>query len=259
MTNKVALLNKASGFFFFAGFVTTKVLFLPIAITPAIANVISLLFNSIGYAIWYLASHFYPEQKLKKNDWYSFAQSKEQHTFAAMLGLLATILSFAALSNPILFIPVAWLFLGSNLMWTLGEYHKLKNPPEDENYSSSYQNVYLAYALTITGITLIAAINTTLLILFPPLAMPILIATTIIMTGLSAVALELWLDYTCNSYPPKPKNNSYNQIDAHLGDRTKQSKDIDPEPYHGRNPFQSHSVEPPSKEVSPDSQKSPAL
>lgn len=65
----------------------------------------------LGYATWFLVSHFYPNQMPKKNEWFGFAQIKEQYLFASTLGFIATCFSIAALFVPVLFIPTSWLFL----------------------------------------------------------------------------------------------------------------------------------------------------
>lgn len=228
-------LGKVSSFFFFSGFVFGKIQNLPIPVVSAAFNIISLLFYMMGYGVWFIASHFYPNHTQKEEEWYGFAQFKEQYLFAATLGLIATALSIAGFFVPVLLIPAAWMFVASNFMWTSGEYHKLNNPPPyDEKYSHTYQKAYVSYAVTMTAMSFVAALSATIIFLFPPAAIPVLILSGIIAVGLSAFAIENWLDYTFGDHKPTPViQTSHNQMNHSLGPRVSNEEICSPAPYHG--------------------------
>nr|WP_284498347.1 hypothetical protein [Legionella maioricensis] len=228
-------MGKVSSFFFFSGFVFGKIQNLPIPVVSAAFNIISLVFYMVGYGVWFIASHFYPEYTKKEEEWYGFAQFKEQYLFAATLGLLATALSIAGFFVPVLLIPAAWMFVASNFMWASGEYHKLKHPPTyDEKYSHTYQEAYTSYAATMTSMSIIAALSTTVIFIFPPATIPVLILSTIIAVGLSAFAIENWLNYTFGDHKPTPLiKTSHSQMNHSLGPRVSNEETCSPAPYHG--------------------------
>ena len=230
-------LGKASGFFFISGFVTAKAQNLPIPVLSSALNIISLLFYITGYALWFIGSHFYPEHAIEKDEWYGFAQFKEQYLFAATLGLIATSFSVAAFFAPPLLIPATWLFLASNILWTTGEYHKLSSPPlNDENYSHSYQKVYSSYATTMTSISAVTALAATLSFLFPPIALSVIILSTIINVGLGALVAELWLNHTFGGHKPTPIiQSSHNQMNNALGPKVIYEEINSPAPFHDYN------------------------
>lgn len=233
-------LSKVSSLLFLTGFVFSKLQNFPIPFLSSITNAIALVFYMMGYAAWFISSHFYPNHTQKKDEWYGFAQFKEQYLYAATLGVIATALSLAALFLPILIIPAAWLFVASNLMWTSGEYHKFNNPPPyDKNYSHTYQEAYLSYAITMSSMTAIAAISTTLIILFPQITIPLYIITTILGVGLSILAAEIWLNCTFGDHKPTPVKSSHNQMNNELGPKTDHEEINSPAPHHGKDLFRS--------------------
>ncbi len=235
-------LGKVSTFFFLSGFVCGKAQYLPFPLVGSIFNGISLLFYMMGYGVWFISSHFHPDHTYNEDEWYGFAQFKEQHLFAATLGLIATVLSIAGFFAPVLLIPAAWVFLASNCMWATSEYHKLQNPhPEDEEYSHTYQKAYFSYALTLAGIGLVTALSTTLVFLFPPLTFPILIASGVVIAGLSILVAEIWLSYTFDDHPRTPvSSNSHQQIIEALGPKKELEETNSPEPYHGKSVLQTN-------------------
>ena len=228
-------LGKVSSFFFFSGFVFGKIQSLPIPVVSSAFNVVSLMFYMMGYGVWFIASHFYPDHDPKEEEWYGFAQFKEQYLFAATLGFIATALSIAAIFVPVLLIPAAWTFLASNFMWTSGEYNKLNSPsPQDKNYSHTYQKAYVSYAITMTAMSFVTALGATAVFLFPPAAIPVLILSTIIIVGLSAFAVENWLNYTFGDHKPTPVvQTSHNQMNHSLGPRVVPEETDSLAPYHG--------------------------
>jgi len=227
-------LDKVSSFFFFSGSVFGKIKLLPIPVVSTAFNIISLVFYMVGYGIWFIASHFHLSHTPNEDEWYGFAQFKEQYLYASILGLLATTLSIAAFFIPVLLIPAAWMFVASNFMWTSGEYNKLNNPPYDENYSHTYQETYTSYALTMTTISIVAALSTTAIFLFPPVTVPVLILSALIVLGLGALAAENWLDYTFGDHKPTPVvQTSHSQMNHSLGPRVSPKDTYSPAPYHG--------------------------
>ena len=234
LVSTTSKLGKVSSFFFFSGFVCGKIKLLPIPVVSAAFNIISLVFYMMGYGVWFIASHFYPSHTQTEEEWYGFAQFKEQYLFAATLGFLATALSIAGFFVPVLIIPAAWMFVASNFMWTSGEYHKLNNPPLDENYSHTYQKTYTSYALTMTTISIVAALSTTAIFLFPPVTVPVLILSAFIVVGLGALAAENWLDYTFGDRKPTPViQTSHSQMNHSLDPRVSLEDTYSPAPYHG--------------------------
>ncbi|MDI1351844.1 MAG: hypothetical protein PSV35_03600 [bacterium] len=190
-------LEKVSGYLFFAGAIVAKIRYLPLTIVSSIVTLASLALYLAAYASWFFASHFYPEHKKHAHEWYGFAQFKEQHILAAALGIVATALSIAGIFLPVLLIPAAWLFLASNVVWTISEYHKLNNPhPQDQDYSPTYQNSYVSYAIAMTSLALVAALSTTLIFIFPLFTIPLIVLTTVFTIGLGVLAAESLLD--CN-------------------------------------------------------------
>ncbi len=233
-------LGKVSTFFFLAGFTCGKVQYLPFPLVGSIFNGISLISYMLGYGVWFISSHFYPEQTYNEDEWYGFAQFKEQHLFAATLGLIATVLSIAGFFVPALLIPAAWMFLASNGMWATSEYHKLKNPdPQDKDYSYTGQKAYSSYTFALAGISLVAALSTTLIFIFPPLTVPLLIASGVIIAGLSMLVAENWLSYTFDDHPPKSVSpTSHHQMIEALGPKNELEEVDSAVPYHGKNLLQ---------------------
>lgn len=234
-------LGKVSSFFFFTGLVFGKAQYLPIPIVSTILNVLSLLSYLMAYSFWFISSHFYPNHTQHKNEWYGFAQFKEQYLAASVLGLLATSFSLAALLVPVLLIPAAWIFLASNLMWTFAEYHKFYNPPTyDENYSHSYQDAYLSHAITITSMSVIATISATLVFLFPPITLHVFVVSSILLLGLTLLAAETWLNFNFGGHKPNPPETSYTQMN-NLGPKLANEHKNTPAPYHGADLFNASS------------------
>lgn len=249
-----SILGKVTAFFFFSGFVLGKAQNLPIPGIPSILNLISLFFYLLGYGTWFVSSHFHPNHAYHAKEWYGFAQFKEQHLFAATLGILATSVSIAAFFVPVLLIPAAWLFLASNSMWSISEYHKLQNPnPADESYSHSYQKAYFSYSMTMTSISTVTALSLTAIAIFPALTLPIFILSAITILGLTAVVAEVWLNYMFGDHKPTPvKPDSSLQMAQSLGAAAtlEESPAPDPEPYQGQSLLKSvETVPAPSPEV----------
>ncbi|HAT6936416.1 TPA: hypothetical protein JBL19_05860 [Legionella pneumophila] len=234
-------LNNASSYFFISGFIISKIQYIPIALVSSALNLMSLLFYLIGYSLWFIASHFYPGQAKKNQEWYEFAQFKEQYLYAAALGLIATTISMMAIFSPIMLVLSGWLFFGSNIIWTIGEYNKLNNPPSsEENFSKDRQNAYVSYALSMSVIGFITAASTTAAFFIPVITIPLFIITTIICIGVGALALEYWLESKFGDYQPDiSMDESYKQMSNNLGKKIHLEPNPTPEPYHGTKPLHS--------------------
>lgn len=237
-------ISKASSYFFLLGFIASKIQYLPLAFISSIINLVALGFYFAAYGLWFISSHFQPSQKEKNNEWYGFAQFKEQYLYAATIGLIASTISMMAFFFPVLLPPAAWLFFCSNMVWSIGEYHKLNNPPEtDENYSHSYQKSSLSYSITMTAITLTTAISATLIFLFPPITISVIIASTITCMGLGILAAEYWLDYTFGDHKKTSViNHSYNHMQESLGPAQTNHTTHCSEPYHGNEILYSNQI-----------------
>lgn len=246
LVTQASKLGKASSFFFFSGFVISKIQYLPVAIVSSALTLLSLGMYFIGYALWFISSHFHPDQKIANEEWYSFAQFKEQFLYASILGLIGTLLSITAIFFPVVLVPAAWLYVGSNILWAIGEFHKLNNPPvDDENFNYEKQNNYLSYALTMTTIALIAATATTLVYFFPPIALTVILTSSIICVGLGLLAAEHWLNSNFGDYKKDPDtgvknhNTSYKSMSRNLQNSEKKTLPVATAPYHGEHPLAS--------------------
>lgn len=227
-------LDKISSLSFFFSLIASKIQYIPIVtIATPILNLLALSLTFLGYSLWFVASHFYPDHYPKYTEWYGFAPFKEQNTYAAFLGIGAALLSIIAITLPALAIPAAWLFFSSNIIWAIGEYHKLKNPPADESYSKSYQKSYLSYAIAMTSVGLTSAIAATIIFLFPIHTIPVLAVSSLMSIALSIVAAEHWFDYSFGTHKKTPVSEVSHDKMAHgLGPAIENSESPSPAPYH---------------------------
>ena len=201
-------------------------------------NLTSLLLYLAGYTLWYVSSHLYPDHQPEYTEWYGFAQFKEQNTYAASLGILAALVSMAAIALPVLALPAAWLFFSGNAIWTIGEYHKLKNPLKDEHYSETYQRSYLSYALAMTTIGLIGALAATLIFIFPTISIPALALSGVLSLGLGLVALDFFLDFKFGDHKKTPGiKTSYDKMTNELGASLQLEDTPSPAPHQGKELF----------------------
>ena len=204
-------LDSLSGYLFLVGFISSKLKNIPIFIVTAILTPVSLGAYLIGYIAWYMASLFYPDHPRKNDSWYAFAKFRQQYQFAALLGTMATIMCVV---SPPLLIPTAWLYTGSNLMWSISEYHKKENPlPDDKRYSSARQSIYLRYAILVTISSILTAITATVVFFFPPTALFVLTCSSIFGTALTIASLYHWGKCAFGNYLI---NHSYTQLSKQL-------------------------------------------
>lgn len=227
--------DKASGIFFFSGFMLSKLQYLPFPVVSAIFRFVSLSSYLMAYGSWFIANLLHPGHQEREDKWYGFAKIKEQFLFSSLIGFIATILSVVAITVPVLFPPAAWLFMLGNLIWTIGEYHKLNNPPADDaDFSQTRQQSYFAYAATSTAISLITALAATLILIFPPAAIPITIFSLLICVGLGALAFEHWLDSSFGAHKPSQAPSSHQKMVNELAPSLSAENTHSPVPYHGK-------------------------
>ena len=206
-------LDKASTYFFSTALVLSKLQYIPNAMATFVLKLSSLSLYLIGYALWFSASLLRGDHKRHNPNWYGFAQHKIQASFASITGFIATGLSIAAAFVPVLFPPAAWLYVVSNIIWTIAEYHKLNNPPKDtEHFSYSRQRAYLSYTITITTMSVVTAVAATLILVFPPIAIPATIISVIISIGLGILAFEYWMDSTHGDHKETLVSGSYYEM-----------------------------------------------
>lgn len=212
-------MSKASGFFFAAAIFISQAKYAPSVLAKAIFDSLYLLFCFIAHALWYLSSKLLPEHPGLKNRWYGFAEFKNQHIAAAVIGTIAVIFSVLAFFYPVAFIA-CWLFALSNTIWLISEYHKMKILGKGDNrpltfeleYSNKRQRAYLQYAGVITTMAIITSIATTLALIFPPYALAIMTLSAIIGVCMSAIAAQKWIQYFLFPYPPEQTKGSYNNL-----------------------------------------------
>lgn len=238
MNKTTSFLSKATGFFFGLGFAIAQLRYLPIPILTSFLTLASLLSCMIAYGLWFIESHLHPEHTKKLDRWFGFAQYKEQHLLASLFGLMATTLSIAAIFAPVLIIPAIWLIFASNLLWSIGEYHKLKNPPpSDERFLEGEQRSYFSYSAAMVSVALISAISETITFLFPPAIFITVFIASSLCIGIGAVGAGYWLDY-CFNYPKEEavveEEYSYEQMTRSLGPSEESGNKLHPAPYHAK-------------------------
>ncbi|WP_133135379.1 hypothetical protein [Legionella rowbothamii] len=194
-------LEKSSGPLFFTGFIASKLQYVPFAAAAAAFRFASLGLYLIAYSFWFAASYNQPEHERANSEWYGFAQIKEQFLFSSLAGFIATVVSVAAIFVPALFPPAAWLFVLGNTFWTIGEYHKLNNPPKDQDFSYSQQEAYTSYAASTSIISVVSAISATIMFIYPPITMPLSIFSILVCAGFGVLACEYLLDYNFGDHP----------------------------------------------------------
>lgn len=135
---------------FFAAF-TLRGLKLPVVAT--IANIVSLVCYSIGYALWFLTSQWYQDKRKPK-----YALEKNLITISAILGLLGSIAALSGLFIPVLLLPSALLFLVSNTLWCYDECRKYLTDSEPLHGRPS-QKIYCIYAIIAVLLSIVSAIT----------------------------------------------------------------------------------------------------
>jgi hypothetical protein len=88
-----------------------------------------------------------------------------------------------------------------------------------------------------SSVSIVGALATTLMFLFPPLYLPVLVVSGLVSVALVATAIGYWFDYTFNEHKKTPVTKpSYEAISSGLGPSLKLEETLekDPEPYHGK-------------------------
>lgn len=228
-------INKACNFFFFTGFVISKLQFLPIPMISLITKSVSLSMYFLGYILWYISTYFHSNDPMIKPEWYEFAKTHELYRYSAILGIISTVLGISGIFSPFIALPAAWLFFISNFIWAMGEYQVLHHPPLNNlSYSHAGQYKYVEYANAMTIIALITASTCTFALLYPAFAVPVLLTSSMISTGIGFAALESWLEYHYGHIPPDIKPESYQLLQQKLGANVNNTvdKQIQPVEHH---------------------------
>jgi len=214
LKNKTDILNKASAGLFLVGALFSRLKSVPIYVLGTVLNLTSLLAYFVGYLIWYSASLFYPNVPRKDDRWFGFADTKYQYQMAALLGTVSTLIFLIA---PAFFLLAAWLFTLSNVIWSIGEYHKKQNPDRnDKFYSTKKQGLYLRYAAIIAASSLLSAVSATAISLFPAATIIILASSLIIGVGLAIPACYYWLKSVFGYFRPDSVKHSYHKLSNQL-------------------------------------------
>lgn len=208
-------LNKTSSILFLTGNLLSKFQYIPYPLASGICRFLSLGIFLLAYGLTMTASTLEPDEIEYQDQWYDFAQIKEQFIFSSSIGLVATIVSIVALFVPAMLPLAAWLFLLGNTIWAVGEYHKLNNPPaHSTNFSYQTQNTNVAYALTSTASSLVSAIATTLILLFPAIALPITVLSVLLGLSLAVCTFNIWLNAQCRQ--PETLTSSYLHMNSQM-------------------------------------------
>ena len=232
-------LDRVSGGLFLLGFVTSKLRSVPIVLLSKILDAISIIAYLIGYIAWLGAGLYYPDRPRKVENWYGFAQFKEQYQVAAILGIVATIFCIV---TPMLIVPTAWLYTISNFVWAVSEYHKKHNVYlNDGETTSDKQDTYLRYAVLVTLSSIIAAVASTLVLIFPQSAFFVLSTSSVLGAISSIGSIYYWTKFYYHDFTVK---HSYNVVTENLLDLLDNVQDEYEEPHarfespkHYSNPF----------------------
>lgn len=232
-------LDNASGKLFLVGFIAAKLRLLPITFLSPIFSILSLLSYLIGYTLWLIACHFHPDHPPKQEAWYGFSQFKNQNRFAAAAGFIGISLCLLSFAFPVLLLPGTAIFAISNIVWSIAEYHKRQNPPNDPSYSPARQNYYVSYAILSSVVSVITAASLALVIIFPPIGVAALFFSALIGFSLTAAAFYFLL-----SSPPT-KDAPKRGAEAIIGSHSRMHPQLSP---LNLLPQQSNQINPSEKE-----------
>lgn len=210
MKHHAEMLSKVSGFFFLVGLFSSRLSSIPISIVTMILNLVSTIAYLVGYVAWYAASLFYPDHPRKREYWFGFAQFKQQYQISALIGAIATVL---CIITPFLILPTAWLYTISNFIWAVSECHRQENPfPDDPNFSSARQKLYVRYAVLVAISSVIASFSVTIAFLFPPITTIVLAGSSMIAAIMTIVTMYYWLKSIFGRYTPDHIKESYAKL-----------------------------------------------
>jgi len=205
-------LDRISTLFFVIGGFFSQTKLIPLGPYNAVLYSISMFFNFTAYFIWLISSRLYPDEP-KLNRWYGFAKYKNQHLSAALFGILSLIAGGLSFAFPFMLIPAAWLFVFSDLVWFIGEYHKFQNPnTRDKDCNGKQQNAYLTYVALMTMIATVIAIATMLTVFIPTFTALIAFFSTITCLTLGLFAIEKLFYFSMSKTELSTKNSKLNII-----------------------------------------------
>lgn len=188
-------LEKFTGFCFFVGFTLLKLHYLPVLQTIPLLQFIAFGCYIVGYSTWIIACLRYPQLQLQQDTWYGFTQYKYQYLLTSLIGLAAIACCIVGFFFPVALSASYWLFALSHLFWFTAEYHKYKNPPSsvDKTYSSTQQEIYVNYALIVTGLSLFSAATATAALFCPAFSLTILTAAALVCLLVGLIAANYWI------------------------------------------------------------------
>lgn len=209
---KATTLEKISNFFFFTGSVLKN---LPLIIISPWFTLTYLLSFFIGYTLLLVDTSFdLDHQKLRKH-WHGIAEIENQTIFAAVLGIIATLITLLAVFSPVLVIPGAWIFFISNAVRANKEYCLLKNHQKNDlEYNHEYQKSFVNFTFTTTIMSLVTALSITFIFIFPPLAPVIIVSVICSNLILGGFAVQYWLEFNRHEHQKETQAlaNSYQQL-----------------------------------------------
>ncbi len=220
MSKIAAILDGLVSGLFITGFAASKLKDIPAV--GLIFTLISLCAYLIGYLLWNIATRLYPNHPRKANHWFGFAQFKQQYELASLLGLVACIM---CLTNPgLLVVPALWIFVLSNTLWSIAEYHKLKHPPShNPNFSSKQQALYLRYVLLMTAVCALSAICATAAFINPLFAFVAYMLPLTLGNVLTVLAFHACGQSLFNTFKP---DHTYIKLSKRLAFDLKQSPQV---------------------------------
>lgn len=181
---------------------SANLLFANLMRIPVLGNILRIpvgVLWLIAFGTWYLDSFIegksHPHQT---NGWYAFAEFKAQNEIAALVGVAAAILMLVV---PELIVPIAWLFLISNVFWAIATHHESQVlHTDDDTYSTDKQIIYSYLALAVTILSLVTAIGATITVYLPFIAPAIFPILTGIGIGLALVSAGMGLTWVFGTY-----------------------------------------------------------
>ncbi len=186
-----------SGYFFGVNILLSNLMRIPV-LGPILRIPVGILWL-IGFGTWYLGSRFegkpHPHQT---EGWYTFAEFKVQNEISALFGTIAAILLLIA---PALVVPIAWLFLISNVFWAIAAHHESDVlHTDDADYSTDKQIVYSYLTFAVTALSLITALGATITLFLPVAAPAILPILTVIGVGLACLSIGIGIKWCFGPY-----------------------------------------------------------
>lgn len=198
--SRFSTLDTLSGRLFFSAIVINRAGKMTIPFIAHVCFIISTLLYLCGYIFWQTAVYedesrrhqFALEQKQKFDREF---RHNQHYRFTAFFGVVSSVLALFSLTNPVLAVTSAWLFLVSNACWYRAENITLKRLKQDEPDSHAFkaQSIYVQYTTLSTFISLLNPILFTLAIVVPPVGIPLTTAATFYLIGLNLLAISNWI------------------------------------------------------------------